>query len=346
MSGKWCPLAVLAIGCSPSGTGSFPDAGTDTGVDARLDAPAAPDEGPDGDAFAGPDATPLPECDHGKTCALPLSCDEADLLCEPVCDAMTACAGGTFCLLSTGSTRGNCIAPDYQCLGNVPPPPAPTVTFFTVTNGYVDVSSGMGVPAVGLTVKVCAKTDAPCASPLDMAVTGVSGSASVTVPAGATGFDGYFDVTGPSEDGGTILETLIFSNEPVLASGYGPTTNVATAGALQQTLAALGTLDTTRAQLQVVDEACRDTPAFGASITASSADGATKVGYVGASGIEAGASTFPVGQEALAYVVNVPGATTTLTTTYAGQTVNGLDVVLRPEVLVTVHLEASPLPTE
>ena len=96
----------------------------------------------------------------------------------------------------------------------------------------------------------------------------------------------------------------------------------------------------------VVDEACRSTPAFGASLAVSSADGSTKVGYVGASGIEAGASTFPVNEEALAYVVNVPGTTTTLTTTYGGQTVNDLDVVLRPGVVVTVVLKASPPPSE
>ena len=86
--------------------------------------------------------------------------------------------------------------------------------------------------------------------------------------------------------------------------------------------------------------------ACGASLAGASADGSTKVGYVGASGIEAGASPFPVSEEALAYVVNVPGTTTTLTTTYGGQTGNGLDGVLRPDVVVTVYLKASPPPSE
>jgi hypothetical protein len=248
--------------------------------------------------------------------------------------------------VSTGSVSGSCVGPDYQCLGEVPTPPAPTSTYFSVINTYVDVSSGVPVPAAGLTVNVCAKTDAPCASPEDTATTDESGGVSLTVPAGPSGFDGYFDVTGPSGDGGTILETLVFSGQPVVADGYGPTTNVMTAAALQQSVAALGTLDPTRAQVLVADEACRSTPAFGASLAVSSADGATKVGYVGASGIVAGASTFPVNDEALAYVVNVPGGATTLTTTYGGQMVNELDVVLRPDVLVSVYLVASPLPTE
>jgi hypothetical protein len=341
-------VAILGIGCSSHSTsGGFPDAGGDASVDAPLDAASGTDAGTDGDASGGPDAAALPECDQGKTCALPLSCDKTDLLCEPVCDEATACGAGTFCSQSTaGSVSGNCIGPDYLCLGNVPTPPTPTAMYFYVVNTYLDVSGGAGVPAVGLMVKVCAKTDAPCMAPLDSAMTSQSGAVSLTVPAGTTGFDGYFDVTGPSDDGGTILETLVFTSDPVLASGFGPTTNVQTAEAFQQSVATLGTLDATRAQMVVVDEACRSTPAFGASLAVSSADGSTKVGYVGASGIEAGASTFPVNEEALAYVVNVPGTTTTLTTTYGGQTVNDLDVVLRPGVVVTVVLKASPPPSE
>jgi hypothetical protein len=342
----WSAAAILAVACSNHATtGTFPDGGGDASVDSRLEASPATDEGTDGDAAAGPDAAELPECDNGKTCALPLTCDETDLLCEPPCDGAQPCGAGTFCTLSTpGSLGGNCIGPDYECLGDVPPPPAPSSTYFEVTNTYLDVSSGVATPAVGLTVKVCLATDAPCATPQDTSTTDASGHANLTVPAGASGFDGYFDVTGPSADGGTILETIVFSSVPVLASGYGPTTNVETAEAFQQSVAALGTLDATRAQLIVVDDACRSTPAFGASLAVSSADSATKTGYVGASGIEAGASTFPVNAEALAYVVNVPGASTTLTTTFGGRVVNELDVVLRPNVLSTVFLDATPPP--
>ena len=339
-------MAVLGIGChSPSSNGFVRDAGGDASPDARPEAPSPTDGGTDGDASSGSDAAELPECNDNQTCALPLTCDEVDLLCEPPCDSTQTCGAGTFCVLSTaGSLTGNCVGPDYQCLGNVPTPPAPTSTYFTVTNTYLDVSSGVATPAVGLTVKVCLATDAPCATPQDTSTTDASGHANLTVPAGASGFDGYFDVTGPSADGGTILETIVFSSVPVLASGYGPTTNVETAEAFQQSVAALGTLDATRAQLIVVDDACRSTPAFGASLAVSSADSATKTGYVGASGIEAGASTFPVNAEALAYVVNVPGASTTLTTTFGGRVVNELDVVLRPNVLSTVFLDATPPP--
>jgi len=339
---------MFAVACgNHSGSGAFPGAGMDAGADGRLEAASVADEGADGDAFAGSDAAVLPECDPGKTCALPLVCDESDLLCEPACDTAHPCGAGTFCRLATpGAIGGNCIGPDYECLGHVPAPPAPTATYFALTTVYMDVSSGVGVPAVGLTVKACAKTDATCATPVGTGMTGPSGSALVEVPAGTAGFDGYLDVTGPSGDGGAILETLVFSSEPVLADGSGPTTNVTTAAALQQSVAALGTLDPTRAQVLVLDDACRMTPAFGATIALSSADGATKLAYVGPTGIAAGASSFPVNADALAYAVNVPGPTTTLTTTYGGQTVNTLDVVLRPNVLVTAYLTASPLPSQ
>jgi hypothetical protein len=255
---------------------------------------------------------------------------------------MQPCTASTFCVLSTpGVLTGNCIGPDYECLGNVPTPPVPTATYFTIIQPYLDGSSGTAIPAVGLTVNACSTTDAPCASPVAGGMTNPSGDATLSVP---SGFDGYFDVTGPSGDGGSIVETLVFASEPVLAGGFVAPTTVLTAAALQQSVAALGTLDPTRAQLIVNDQACRSTPAFGASLAVSSADGATKVGYVGASGIDTGASTFPVNDEALAYVVNVPGATTTLTTTYEGQTVNDLAVVLRPNVLVVVVLGPTPPP--
>jgi len=340
----WGAVAIFAIACdNHSGGGSFPEAGADAGADVRLEASPGTDAGTDGDAGGNADAAGPAECGFNMTCALPLTCDQTDFLCEPQCSSTQPCGAGTFCRLTgAGSLGGNCVGPDYQCLGNVPAPPAPTTTYLTLTNTYLDVSGGVPIPAAGLTVSACSSTDAPCAVPVATGVTSASGEVSLTVPAGSSGFDGYFDVTGPSGDGGTILETLVFSSQPLIASGFGPTTHVETAGALQQSVAALGTLDATRAQVMVVDEACRSTPAFGASVAASSADGATKVGYVGASGIVAGASTFPVNEEALAYVVNVPGSTTTLTTTYGGQTVNELVVVLRPNVLVAVVLDTSP----
>jgi len=337
-------VAVLGIGChSPSSNGFVRDAGGDASPDARPEAPSPTDGGTDGDASSGSDAAELPECNDNQTCALPLTCDEVDLLCEPPCDSTQTCGAGTFCVLSTaGSLTGNCVGPDYQCLGNVPTPPAPTSTYFTVTNTYLDVSSGVAIPAPGLLVNACSPTDASCTAPVATGLTGPNGEVGLTLPAGVSGFDGYFDVTGPSGDGGAILETLVFSSVPVLASGFGPTTNVQTAEALTKSVAPLGTPDAARAQLVVMDQGCRSTPAFGASLAVSSADGATKVGYVGASGIEAGASTFPVSEAALAYVVNVPGATTSLTTTYGGQLVNQLDVTLRPNVLVVVVLAPTP----
>ncbi len=342
-------LAIVAVACgSHSGAGFSADAG---GVDH-----AVPDTGAEasggGDGAAGADApsdadtAELAECSEFMTCALPWTCDEIDLLCEPACSATQTCGGGTYCRLSSpGALSGNCVGPDYACLGSIPTPPAPTASYFTVTDAFVDVSSGTAVPAVGLTVKVCEKSDPPCATPDNIGMTDASGSVALSVPAGTDGFDGYLDVTGPSGDGGSIVETLVFSELPVLASGFGPTTNVSTAEALQQELAAVGTVDPTRAQLLVLDGACRGTPAFGASLTVSPSDGATKVGYVGPSGVVVGATTFPVNQSAQAYVLNAPGATTTLTTTYGGQTVNSLGVVLRPGVVVAVSLAASPVPS-
>ena len=91
-----CAAAIFAVACgNHSGSGAFPGVGPDAGVDARLEAASVADEGVDGDAFAGSDAAVLPACDLGKTCALPLVCDESDLLCEPACDATQPCGAGT-----------------------------------------------------------------------------------------------------------------------------------------------------------------------------------------------------------------------------------------------------------
>ena len=347
MGSRWVGVVVVAAGCS-SGSNTvalLPDAGHDasTGKDAGSDARADGGDEASADTGTSDGAAPLPECDEGKTCALPLLCDTSDLLCEPPCDATHACAGDTFCRPDApGSPSGTCIAADYQCLGNVPALPAPTAQDLTIATTFIDTSTGVGAVAPNLSVRACAKTDPPCATPVAVGTTGSNGATFLTVPAGTGGFDGYFDVTGPSSDGGSIVETLLFASVPVTTGGNLFTASVASAAALQKELAALGTFNPTRALVMVVDEACRSTPAFGASLAVSSADAATKVGYVGSSGLVSGASSFRLGTAAVAYAVNVPGAGTMLTTTYSGQTVNALAVVLRPGVLVTATLAPTP----
>jgi hypothetical protein len=51
-------------------------------------------------------------------------------------------------------------------------------------------------PFEGATVKACGELDFTCAQPLGMTTTDATGLATVSVPAGLSGFDGYLDVTG------------------------------------------------------------------------------------------------------------------------------------------------------
>lgn len=160
-----CAVAWSAVACSSDPAAPPADAG-----DTR-DVGKTPDTGTPLDAGTPPDDTGTPPTDTGT----------------PTDRGMTT---DTPAPLDASRDAG----PDpWACLGRVTPG-TPSGTMTTIT--YVVQNFQSAAPMVGVTVKVCARTDLTCATPQSMGVTDAMGSVTLTATLGMTGFDGYFELTG------------------------------------------------------------------------------------------------------------------------------------------------------
>jgi hypothetical protein len=342
---SWNPSICIALGClvflgcssSTSHGGAVADAG---GIDATGSVEAGADASPPEDAGTDARFPSAAACgDGGVPCPSGFTCAPYGL-CEPDCSATKACSTLAYCSpFDAGSTSGFCTGGDYGCVGNVVYPPATSATI-DVTVVLYDVSSGQ-VPAPNATVKACALTDASCASPVAMGTTDATGTVQLTLPSSGTGFDGYADITGPSGDGGTLMEELVFLSEPQATGGPWFSVTVSTEASLAKYWPA--PIDPTRAQLVVVGYACGGSPSFGASLTVSNADSMTVLEYDGPDGLSQTATSFPPEDDnALAYAANVPAGTPTLAMSFQGAQVGTMGLGLRPGVSVGAFIAPTP----
>jgi hypothetical protein len=316
-----------------------------SGAEADVETPEAAATADAGGAEAGadPDAAPAwpARCalDAGDACPDGLHCDPNVLLCAKACDPSTPCPSGSACFpIQPPLAPGDCIGGDYECIGNVKPE-TPTAPSIRLTFTFHDTSTG-AAPAAGATVRVCARADAACSSPVATVVTDATGSIDLQIPTGTTGFDGYLDITGPSTSGEPLQETLFYFGRPLVRDSLGSSWTLSSESSLQSYWPA--TMDPARAQLMIVAGACYGTPAFGASIDVSTADAQTVFDVFGPQGPLQAQTFVPVVGNALAYVANVPGPSATVTTRYRGNPVGSMEVVLRPGVLVTGYLGPTP----
>jgi hypothetical protein len=228
---------------------------------------------------------------------------------------------------------------NYSCLGHVRNP-APTASTIGVFVRLTDVSND-DQPAANVSVRACAKSDAECVDPVFTGTTDSTGTANLTLPITGDGFDGYADCTGSSASGAALMEELVFGSQPVVEAGEWFRVTIDTAANQQRGWPAV--IDPSRAQMIVVAYACLGTDAFGASLAVSAADQQTMLAYDGPDGLSTTDTTFPEWQNnALAYVANIPGTSTTVTTTYQGQRVGSMDVALRPGIDVVAYLGPTP----
>jgi len=94
------------------------------------------------------------------------------------------------------------------CLGSVKAPPTPPAGNVAITMSFFDEVSPTTTLS-GITVQACAKLDVNCANPLTAVVTSdAQGDATLQV---AAGFDGYFQINGPT----TVPALWYFSPLPV-----------------------------------------------------------------------------------------------------------------------------------
>ena len=159
---------------------------------------------------------------------------------------------------------------DWRCVGTATPPVS--------TPGNIDVNlhvASLSARAISnAVVKACAANDATCAHPFDVCNTFTDGTVVLTIPGTATGFDGYFEVTGSSFPSRTYIRPNITSDRRVELM-----TVLTDSEANLFAAAASVTLDPMRGHVAVTALDCSGIPAPNVVITASTADAMSTTTY-------------------------------------------------------------------
>jgi len=233
-------------------------------------------------------------------------------------------------------------AADFSCVGSVswPTPASPTYTFFLTPTDFVT-----GAPIVGATIKICATSDAACASPSATYTTDLIGDARVTAPSSPAGIDGYAELSASGYEttltfifpvgGGSILGTFGGAFNPVM---FTTSTFAALTGSL-------GGEDPTRGSLAFLAHDCSGAIAAGVSGSVSTADSKTVTGYfAGGSVLSLSETATQTDSSGKCGIVNIPPGPATLTSTIAssGKTLGTQPIVIRAGA--DTQLNAMPTP--
>jgi hypothetical protein len=242
---------------------------------------------------------------------------------------------------SASSGTGGMMKPaaDWSCIGKVMPPGKPMKATAVAKRVYKDFLNQK--PIAGLTVKLCAKTDVDCKTPLDTKMTDANGAVTLMMPLGTDGFDGYEDVSGPGLAWLTFGPGLFVNDsdfeELILSKSQ---LN------LMATLASQS-YDATRASMAL---AVGDCAPFGKNSLAGVTfevmpfDAKAKLAYVvgglpDKNATETDASGF-------AGVLNVPlgAGTVTAKVKATGATIGTRSVFMRPDTCTSVFVQPMPMP--
>jgi hypothetical protein len=194
----------------------------------------------------------------------------------------------------------------WECLDTPflwPKPHAVEKVTFSVT--IVDLLSEK--PFVGVAVKACDKTDLACASPYNRTTTDATGMASLSVPIGTVGFDGYLDMTGGDDGSGNPIFPALWYPIPYVISGgwRGRIQFVSTSDLVMLAGAAGAQVDSTRGHFAANADDCNFLAADGVSYTADSADATTKAFYF-VGGVPSTSATETAPPSAIGGFLNLP----------------------------------------
>lgn len=245
-----------------------------------------------------------------------VACALGDLECEAACEATideaVGALNGPMVMCRNTMCATECLPlVDWTCLGSPEAPPVTEAGMIEVSLTLLDFQTG--APAVGATVKVCARGDALCAAPQSEGVTGAGGEVALMAERGESGFRGYLEITG----GGRAASHLYFS-APLLESGEysGSAISESTLGLFTGLLQV--EQDPARAAVAVRVTDCSRRLAPGIVLGASTADDTSQVGYLkGALPDPAATETDRAG---LGGIFNLPPGPMTLTGTRADGT--------------------------
>lgn len=224
-------------------------------------------------------------------------------------------------------------APDWSCLGSEERPTAtetPTAVSFRVVE-HVSLA-----PLEGARLEVCAIDDLDCRAPIDRATTDTNGNATVTVPLGATGLEGYVQVSS------TPFYPIVASVDPVVVDARdGPLVLQAftplRVDFYATVLAARPEVDPSRGHVRVNVLDCGTEPAAGVVVSLDTADADTGRFYV--EGIVTTAVDH-TGVEGIAAFMNVPAgpATATAVDADSGDAIGTVDFFVRGGAMHEVYL--------
>ncbi len=258
---------------------------------------------------------------------------------DRVCVASPVDAGGT----EEAPPDVQQVDPTWGCLGSVTFPTAvkPQVT---VKVPFIDLVTK--APMTELTIKVCAKLDVSCTSPLGQPLTPDSKGV-VTVPNVAAGFDGYLDVQSSQAppDGGlpAVVPSLVFFNPPLVDDTTYATILMLTPATLAQLATTAGnTLDPSLGAAFYGAVDCQSKFAADVACTIDRTDPQTKGFFlVGGLPSETASSTDSSGYGGF---INVPTGYIRLTATVhsTSKRIGETSVLVRPSTISYTFLVPSP----
>ncbi|MBI5502065.1 MAG: hypothetical protein HY907_17615 [Deltaproteobacteria bacterium] len=320
--GKWMLLLALvpvAAACGDDSGGSdvtADDTGADDGAGADADADADADVEPEVEAEAEEEAdaetTTDESADDGTTEAAEDAGDEV-------------------------ADDGGPPPPDWSCLGSVVWG-TPIEASLDMTGTALDYVTD--APIEGATVKVCARADAACATPLDEGTTDAAGQVTLTVPLGTTGFDGYFEVSATG-----YVTVLRYTVEPIteMPGADARVVSMVDTTTFAMLAAAAGvTPDPTRGHLVVNALDCNPTLAAGVSLDVDTADvSSTAVYMVG--GLPSTSATETDSSGAAGFI-NLPAGAATISTTLVstGEAIASTDITIRAGAAALFPLPPTP----
>lgn len=214
-----------------------------------------------------------PACTYYRDCLAACT----DSACPAVCASTSGVPTTSQALDTCRATTCNPDCNDVACLGMVTWPAPASGMAYTIKWTFYDVETGNLLP--GLTVKLCPRADATCASPSTTQTTDGTGSATFTANATADGWDSYLDISGAG-----IVETLEYQWLPNLAAAYAighmgaAIQSATTFSALQGQAGA--TADPTRGTILFEDFDCNSYGLASVQVSADLADSSTVTSYI------------------------------------------------------------------
>lgn len=285
-------------------------------------------------------------CKEATDCGNDAEC-KAGRECVAACNGASACAQKCLSDHMAGATKNDAFVacrqsscnPDCQnltCVGKVSWP-APAKTEYAVTFKLVDYQSGLPIP--DLDVKVCKRSDAACAMPLQTLKTAADGVVMGTYPSAPSGVDVYLEIQGMNH-----VSLLYFPAQPSPSTFDGGSfnVNVFAKSTFQLVGSILGvTSDPTRGNVALSAEDCTGSRVAGATFSASTGDAMTQTFYVQGS-LPSKAATETDGSGS-GTIWNVPPGMVNLDAKLKGGTMLGASpVVVRAGFLTSTDLVPRP----